>query len=218
MLQPLEGQKILEIGCGPGVTAHLLIESYRTFVDAVDISKFQLERARSINSNYVFDTDLQLIKGDIAEATLPVGKYDGAFSEAVFFHLLKKKNCLENIRAALRPRARFVFDDLILMKTSKVHDVNKAFRRFGNLEFYTQAQYTKILQHASFRTVEVISASEDVAKTYLKLLGNLEVLQLYSNSPFPQSVYLSLRRSFRKIVALLKEGTMTSQLFVLTAI
>jgi len=218
LLQPTEGQRILDIGCGPAVTTHRLIERYGTFVDAIDISKFQLDRARASNSNHVLDGHLELIKGDVAEATLPLSKYDRAFSEAVFFHLSQKDKCLENIRAALRPNARFVFDDFLLVKSVETKSLSTAFRRFGNLRFYTESQFYKVLQRVGFKIVDEVSATEDVTRTYLKLLGNLEEVQLVSDCAFPESLYVILRTSFRAIVGLLRHGRLASKLSVVVAI
>jgi cyclopropane fatty-acyl-phospholipid synthase-like methyltransferase len=217
LLGPREGQRFLEIGCGPAVTAHRLIETNRALVDAIEISEFQLKRARSF-PDCVMDGRLGLIKGDIAETALPRDKYDGAFSEAVFFHLFKKEICLKNIRRALHSGARFVFDDLIRTHSTSANDLNKAFRRFGDLELYLEPDYSRVLHHAGFRLEEVISASNDVAITYMRLLDRLEEVHSQPESVIPQSMYVSLQSSFREIVALLKQGRMDAKVFVVTAI
>ena len=218
LLHPTAGQKVLEIGCGPAVTSHHLIEKYNVSVDAIDVSEVQLARAKVTNPDFLRDARLHLIKGDIARTTLQPHTYNGAVSEAVFFHLKEKQKGFENIRKALQPGARFVFDDLILKSPINKCDLAVAFGRFGMLKFVSQSFYSRMLRRAGFRIIEIVSATDDVARTYQRLLDNLENQHNKRNSPFSKQKFLNLRNSFRTIIQLIWDGKLSAKVFVAIAV
>ena len=196
LLRPESSQRLLEIGCGPATTSRRLIERYRVCVDALDISGFQLSRARGINEDLVRDQRLMLRKANIADADGLHQSYAGAFSEAVFFHISEKRESLRQVRAALRTEARFVFDDFVLRGSPAEQDLEIAFGRFGRLRFLREPSYHRLLLESGFDIIETISISDDIARTYQRLLDNLDSQYLSQHMTVSKPAFLGLQRSF----------------------
>jgi len=215
LLLPHRGRRFLEIGCGPATTAHRLISRHHATVDAIDISDYQLARARAANRDEVANGTLRLTKGDIADLKLPSELYDGAYSEAVFFHVFNKLQSLKNVQNALHRGARFVYDDLIIPQPGNTHDVSRAFTRFGRLELYTLEEYERMFLEVGFVMRDSIPAGSDLLKTYEELLDSLEELHMELAEACPDRIYRALRVSFKSIIALLRKGRLDARLFVL---
>jgi cyclopropane fatty-acyl-phospholipid synthase-like methyltransferase len=217
LLRPCLGGRFLEVGCGPARTSQRLLERCGGRIDALDISKYQLDRARGTNRDSVARGEMQLLQGDIAEAELAPASFDGAFSEAAFFHLFKKTRSIQNIRSALRPGAAFVFDDLLIPSSGYPDGVKRAYQRFGELELYSTGSYEQMLANAGFQLEQRIEAAADVRTTHLRLLGNLQKIHSAATTQLNEQLYRTLSNSFEEIVLLFERGDLDCQVFVAIA-
>jgi trans-aconitate methyltransferase len=97
-LGPLSGERILDLGCGDGVlTARL--RDLGCAVTGVDSSPDMIEAARRLGLEaHVFDGH-----------DLPyMGEFDAVFSNAALHWMTEPRRVIKSIRAALKPRGRFV--------------------------------------------------------------------------------------------------------------
>lgn len=217
LLAPKSGQRILDVGCGPATTARRLSLNSNVDVVGIDISEYQLSRARHSNSDLLNTGRLQLIKSDIIEVDGSLNSFDAAISEATFFHLNERARGLKNVRKLLNHHGTFVFDDIVCCKDIPHHELAVAFGRFGELHFEKESCYPKLLNSCGFTISTSKNITEDVAQTYLRLLDNLESETNQSFPLIPQPLYKQLRNSFRRIVEFLWDGHLSANLYSLSA-
>lgn len=217
LLETKEGDRILDVGCGPATTDRRLITATKVVVDGVDISEAQLNRARAAQSDLVGSGGLRLIKADIASAQLAAGAYQAAFSLAVFFHFHDRPAALLKIRECLTEAGRLVFDDLVIQEPIAAADFKVAFGRFGGLNFERADAYPKLLRKAGFRLAHCFDIGDDVARTYTRLLDALDAQRVRQPTLIKPRLCLGLRGSFRKITELLWDGRLGARLYVVLA-
>ena len=100
LLAPRAGERILDLGCGPGQLTSRIAESGATVV-GMDASAGMVEQARA---NY---PDLAFRVGDAREFTVDA-PFDAVFSNAVLHWVIEAEAAVRRIAAVLRPGGRFV--------------------------------------------------------------------------------------------------------------
>lgn len=100
LLQPLYGERILDLGCGSGDLANLIAQSGAT-VTGVDLSSEMIEKARNKYPHVSFAT------AD-GEALVTNEVFDAVFSNAALHWMKNADRVVHNIHNALRPGGRFI--------------------------------------------------------------------------------------------------------------
>lgn len=102
MLNPREGERILDLGCGTGELSSKVAQAGAD-VTGLDASGAMIEAARR---NY---PDLTFIEDD-AISHDPDESYDAIFSNAVLHWITRQDSLLSSVRSMLRPGGRFVVE------------------------------------------------------------------------------------------------------------
>jgi SAM-dependent methyltransferase len=99
LLQPLNGERILDIGCGTGDLAAELAR-LGAEVTGIDFSESMIEQARAKHPGLTFA---------VADATAyrSPRRFDGVFSNAALHWIKPPLAAVESVRLALRPGGRF---------------------------------------------------------------------------------------------------------------
>jgi cyclopropane fatty-acyl-phospholipid synthase-like methyltransferase len=112
LLDVQPGDRVLELGCGPGVAASLVCELLgEGRMLAIDRSEIQVERARSRNEEHVASGLLALDTVALADLDVGSARFDKVFAMNVnLFWLGPAAEELERVRPALAPDGRlFLF-------------------------------------------------------------------------------------------------------------
>lgn len=80
LLDPKSGERVLEIGCGPGVALELCLLRANVAVGGVDHSALMVSQARRRNSNAVREGRAVLVEGTIDDAPRDLAPFDKLFS------------------------------------------------------------------------------------------------------------------------------------------
>lgn len=97
------GQRLLDIGCGPGTITMGLAKSVAPGdVTGVDLAESQLGLARA-NAAKKGIENIRFISCSIYELPFPDGGFDVVFAHAVFEHLKEPVSALREIRRVLKP-------------------------------------------------------------------------------------------------------------------
>jgi 2-polyprenyl-3-methyl-5-hydroxy-6-metoxy-1,4-benzoquinol methylase len=108
LLQPSEGDRLLDVACGNGVTSRRLA-SAKASVTAFDFSEamINLARKRAGQSNI----DYRIIDATQREALLELGpaSFDGALCNMALMDMSDINPLMNALAALLRPNGRFVF-------------------------------------------------------------------------------------------------------------
>jgi len=134
--------RILEIGCGFGVTACNLAETFKCKVTAIDISKDNIAVAKAIARERNLQDGVQFIVGDADRLDFPVGSIDFVVAEGGILTAIKdRKRILQNLIMLIKPDKYLYITDLV------VHPyASKAIMNFyGNLNYASEKLYRDIL-------------------------------------------------------------------------
>ena len=108
----VEGQRILEIGCGRGVGTEIIFERFGAReVNAFDLDPDMIERARQRLSNYSPER-LRLFVGDAAAIKAEDASYDAVFDFGIVHHVPEWQQAVKEIARVLKPGGRFFFEEV----------------------------------------------------------------------------------------------------------
>lgn len=108
----IEGQRVLEIGCGRGVGTEIIFERFGAReVDAFDLDPDMIAQARRRLSAYSFDR-LRLFVGDAAAIDAEDASYDAVFDFGIVHHVPDWQQAIKEISRVLRPGGRFFFEEV----------------------------------------------------------------------------------------------------------
>ena len=174
LLAPIEGEEILDLGCGEGTLA-LEIQKSGAKVTGVDLSHEMVKnaRAREIDAMVMSVTELEF-----------KNRFDAVFSNAVLHWVKESATAVKNIHYALKPHGRFVaeFGGVGNCKTAvdAMKEVFKNHTEFGAFEdpwyFPSVEEYRTLLESCGFRVeyIELIprpTPVDDIAN-WLDLFAN----------------------------------------------
>lgn len=114
MLQGLGGRMAggtaLEIGCGQGAGAELILDRFGADrVVGIDVDETMVGRARR---RLAGRTDVELSVGDAAAIDLPDAGVDAVFDFAIVHHVSDWRAAIGEVRRVLRPGGRFYYSEV----------------------------------------------------------------------------------------------------------
>jgi len=138
----LSNGKILEIGCGPGLDAKLLIGSGFDYT-GTDASKEFIKLAKKLNPNAKF-TEVS-----IENLNFPKNTFDGFWSSATLLHIPKNEinNALEKIKKVCKVGSI----GLITLKEGVGEGEEKETGRW--FSFYKKGEFEEILNQNGLKTI-----------------------------------------------------------------
>lgn len=109
----LRGATALEIGCGRGEGARIILERFGLDrVVSIDVDAAQIERARRrLGSSHGERVEFRL--GDAARLELPSEHFDAVFDFAVLHHVPEWRDALREVHRVLKPGGRFYFEEVL---------------------------------------------------------------------------------------------------------
>jgi SAM-dependent methyltransferase len=105
MLPPMQGLKVVDLGCGYGWFCRWASEQGADSVLGLDVSEKMLEQARSTTSA----ANIRYQRADLEQLELPTNTFDLAYSSLALHYIKDLPGLFANIHAALKPGSRFVF-------------------------------------------------------------------------------------------------------------
>lgn len=106
LLDPASGERVLEIGCGPGVALKLVLSRASVTATGVDHSAVMVAQARRRNAQAVRAGRLSLIQGTIDDIHAREGSFDKAFSINVI-QFVDQAAFAARMHALLKPGGTF---------------------------------------------------------------------------------------------------------------
>ena len=108
----VEGQRVLEIGCGRGVGTEIIFERFGAReVDAFDLDPDMIAQAQRRLSAYSSDR-LRLFVGDAAAINAEDASYDAVFDFGIVHHVPDWQQAISEISRVVRPGGRFFFEEV----------------------------------------------------------------------------------------------------------
>ena len=105
----VEGQRVLEVGCGRGVGTEIIFEQFGAReIYAFDLDPDMVNRARRRLAAYPPDR-LRLSVGDATAIEADDESFDAVFDFAIIHHVPDWQRAVAELRRVLRPGGRFFF-------------------------------------------------------------------------------------------------------------
>jgi 2-polyprenyl-3-methyl-5-hydroxy-6-metoxy-1,4-benzoquinol methylase len=108
LLNPLPGEKLLDIACGNGLTSRRLAQAGATVV-ACDFSEEMIRAARTRPSDGQIDYRVIDATDEDALRSLGSGTFDGALCNMALMDMADIRPLMNTLASLLRPGGRFVF-------------------------------------------------------------------------------------------------------------
>lgn len=105
MLPPLQGLRVLDLGCGFGWAARWMREQGAASVLGLDLSEKMIARARLDTA----DAAIEYRRADLESLVLPEAAFDLAFSSLTFHYLRDFPRLLRTLQQVLVPGGQLVF-------------------------------------------------------------------------------------------------------------
>ena len=149
-IQNLNGQKILDIGCGPGRDAKYFSE-HELDVTGIDLTSSFIKMASKNMPNAKFK-QMDMRKLDFPETT-----FDGIWACASFLHVPKEdaKNTLLGFRKILKP-AGLIYLSVKQGNEEKFVEKDEYKGRTKFFAFYTQDEFKNLIEFCNFKIVKVL--------------------------------------------------------------
>lgn len=149
-IKRLKGQKILDIGCGPGRDAKYFSE-HNLQVTGIDLTSNFLKIA-SLNA-----PNAKFIQMDMRNLDFSENSFDGIWASASFLHVPKKdaKNTLLGFKKVLKPMG-------IIYLSVKQGDGEKFIQKDSYKEnekffvFYTEKEFRLLVKSCNFKLIKVL--------------------------------------------------------------
>lgn len=108
----VEGQRVLEIGCGRGVGTEIIFERFgASEVNAFDIDPDMVAKARQRLTKHPTER-LRLYVGDAAAITSENASYDAVFDFGIIHHVPDWKLAVAEVARVLKPGGKFFFEEV----------------------------------------------------------------------------------------------------------
>ncbi len=162
-----ESDCVLDAGCGPGATALYLAETLGCRVTGVTLEAGAVTELDRRAEEAGLSDQISVIRGDIAEITLPQAGFDGAVAECVVSIFARKAEALSRIHDALRPGGRLGLTDVTVSGPlpEALQGIFAVAGCVGNA--VPLEQYASLVEDAGFIVTEC-TPLPDVANDFLK--------------------------------------------------
>ena len=181
LLDPVRGERILDLGCGTGYLTNLIAQAGARVV-GIDKAATMIERARAAYP----DLDFRVMSATDFHFDTP---FDAVFSNATLHWVLDKNSAVDRMAQALRPGGRLVLEmggkgnvEEIVVATRKVLTRHGYYSNAATQLWYfpSLSEHTTLLEKKGFRVrfaahfdrPTELKDTEHGIKDWIKMFGN----------------------------------------------
>ncbi|RCG32064.1 class I SAM-dependent methyltransferase [Sphaerisporangium album] len=158
------GERVLDVGCGLGGPARLLVRARGVSVTSVTNSMAHAMTARMLNRQAPDWWDLITVVLADGQEDLPKGSYDAALSINMLYQVPDHRALFTQVYEALAPGGRFVVDDWMLTSFATEGDVSALTAHFAYPHFARISTIEDDLLAAGFPPAERVFDYGHVAR------------------------------------------------------
>jgi tRNA (mo5U34)-methyltransferase len=112
-IQPLEGRKVLDVGCGNGYHGWRMVGEGADFILGIDPTLISVMQYQVVQ-RYAGDRNHYVLPLGIEDVPPDLGCFDSVFSMGVLYHRRSPLDHLLELRACLRPGGELILETLIV--------------------------------------------------------------------------------------------------------
>ncbi len=107
----VDGEHVLEIGCGQAVGTQIILEQFgAAHVTAIDLDPAMIDRARERLRDH--GDKVALRTGDAEHIDAPDDSFDAVFDFGIIHHIPNWRASIEEVHRVIRPSGRFYFEEV----------------------------------------------------------------------------------------------------------
>ena len=158
------GSKALEIGCGSGRYALNLAETTGAHLIGVDVNEFGVQNANRLSAEAGVSDRARFQTCDVSRP-LPFenASFDAAFSNDVICHIQGRLSLLRELFRVLRPGARLLFSDALVIGGTISHEEIAARSSIGYYIFSPPGENERLLKEAGFSVLSATDTTSNAA-------------------------------------------------------
>ncbi len=163
-LQLTSNSHVLEIGCGSGRYALQVASTVGCRILGIDLNAPGIHNANRLAAVQNLSAQAQFQIGDASQA-LPFddSSFDAAFSNDVLCHIPNRLAMLRELFRVLKPGARFLFSDALVIGGTISHHELATRSSIGYYLFSPPGENERLLQKAGFHIVDVSDTTANAA-------------------------------------------------------
>lgn len=151
-LPEIHPRRIIDIGCGGGRNARVLLEKYpQAVLTAVDHSPLSVEKTVECNQEFVLQGRCTVLQGDVGRLPCVSESFDLATAFETIYFWPGLKQCFAQVARVLQPGG-------LLLIVNESDGMDKAGRKYGKIiegmTLYTAGQIEAALHGAGFSIVK----------------------------------------------------------------
>ncbi len=147
---PMSGGTALEVGCGRGVGAELILSVFGAEnVDAFDLDPHMVKLAQKRLARY--GNRIRLRVGDVTDIQAEDGCYDAVFDFGIVHHVPNWRDALKEIHRVLKPGGRFYCEEVL--ERYITHPFWRRLLDHPQEDRFNQDQFVKGLEDSGFVVV-----------------------------------------------------------------
>lgn len=159
-IEPLEGRRVLDVGCGSGYHCWRMAGAGARFVLGIDPSLLFLSQFLAVQT-YARQTNVAMLPCPLEELPDRHQAFDSVFSMGVLYHRRSPIDHLTNLRDCLRPGGELILETLIIEGGQNEALVPEGrYARMRNVWFIpTIEALQRWMQRAGFRNIRCIDVT-----------------------------------------------------------
>lgn len=204
--------KVLDLGCGNGLTATWLSRSHGCQVVGIDLSGIRIRNAREALARQPKEVTQRLRFKRASATSLPFEDetFTHVWSQATIYHIHDKEKALSEAYRVLAKGGTFVFDDL-LKPNPNISDMARTYV-YERLLFDTDfslGSYQQALEATGFAVLESHDLSQHLKQSYEYLAGITR-----EKSGEHQEKYRSLSFAYGQMIRAVERGELGWGMYV----
>lgn len=147
--------RILDIGCGGGMTLHRMAEKVpEGHLTGVDYSPVSVEKSKDLNQALIADGKMEILEGSVEKLPFADGSFDKIVTVESFYFWPNPQENLKEVRRVLKDGGHF----LLVAETYENPGMSEAERvnvALYNLYNPTKEQFLKLMRKAGFSETKI---------------------------------------------------------------
>lgn len=156
------GERVLEVGCGVGVTAARLAGHWVCHLDALDRSERMIARTRERLAAAGLDHRTRSRRGEIEELPYAAGQFDVVVGESVTVYVKTKQRALREYLRVLRPGGILALNEPTWLRTGPPAEVlNWVINSHDYAGVLSAAAWAALMANAGFESHRMVLRRTD---------------------------------------------------------
>lgn len=168
-------EEIIDLGSGPGGSAHFLARETDANVTCADLCPHHNRENETLAASLGLADRIRTWTGSFEE--MPEewgGKFDLAWSQEALCHAADKPAALREIRRVLRPGGVLVFSDILLSETAPAHEAEVFSKVNALTQWSSAADHLRDLANAGFTEAEHIDWTPHLNENFRRMRSQIE--------------------------------------------